>query len=75
MGPLEKPLERESMNRHHSKERDMPNSQPIITMQGAPSALPPTLLGREPARIPTGGRIRPGAHQKSGRIERGASHL
>ena len=37
----------------------MSNTPPTITLQGAPST-PPTLLGREPGRIPTGGKIRPG---------------
>ncbi|MDD3800039.1 MAG: hypothetical protein PHE36_12770, partial [Novosphingobium sp.] len=31
----------------------------IVTVQGGPIALP-TLLGQGPARIPTGGKIRPG---------------
>ena len=34
-------------------------SNAIITVQGGPVALP-TLLGQAPARIPTGGKIRPG---------------
>ena len=34
-------------------------TQVIITMHGGPASLP-TLLGQAPARIPTGGKIRPG---------------
>ena len=34
-------------------------AQAIITVQGGPDSLP-TLLGQAPARIPTGGKIRPG---------------
>lgn len=34
-------------------------AQAIITVQGRPGSLP-TLLGQAPARIPTGGKIRPG---------------
>ncbi len=39
------------------KEQSVSNA--IITVQGGPVALP-TLLGQAPARIPTGGKIRPG---------------
>jgi len=34
-------------------------AQAIVTVQGEPGSLP-TLLGQAPARIPTGGKIRPG---------------